>query len=474
METKEAYAEEEVSITKEGLLQTMKIEIVKVREENEKLRATLGQVMKEYKSLEAHYHSIVQQKEANNNFEASKVQDQESKKHPKITILSMGEESSGTKHENSTEFTELFSKSKEKCTEVHEDLVLRLDCKYNGSNSVMSENVTNPSSEDSFEAPKDKEKETWPPNKLSKKLNGEDGDEETPQPTVKRARVSVRARCDAPTMNDGCQWRKYGQKIAKGNPCPRGYYRCTVVPGCPVRKQVQRCAEDPAILITTYEGTHNHPLPAAATAMASTTSAAASMLLSGPTSSTSPFTAPYSTNHLSYTNQLSNHTADVYPSHTMYTSPSHPTITLDLTKPTPSHAAPQSPFNPYNAKTFNHNVGLLGQSYLPPGSSIVSSFPPNQSALTDTLAKAIATNPNFQSVLAAAITSYVGGQDAKSQVPRNNLSLDHELKWGEHLALGTKHNNDPNAMGVSRDFATRSSSLFMDPSAPMDKAKYLS
>ncbi|OVA15888.1 DNA-binding WRKY [Macleaya cordata] len=57
---------------------------------------------------------------------------------------------------------------------------------------------------------------------------------------------------------DDFSWRKYGQKPIKGSPHPRGYYKCSSLRGCPARKHVERALDDPAMLIVTYEGEHNH------------------------------------------------------------------------------------------------------------------------------------------------------------------------------------------------------------------------
>ncbi|KAL6847269.1 hypothetical protein ACP4OV_023122 [Aristida adscensionis] len=87
----------------------------------------------------------------------------------------------------------------------------------------------------------------------------------------KRRKLRIKRSIKVPAISnkisdippDEYSWRKYGQKPIKGSPHPRGYYKCSSVRGCPARKHVERCVDDPAMLIVTYEGEHNHTrLPA--------------------------------------------------------------------------------------------------------------------------------------------------------------------------------------------------------------------
>ncbi|XP_021773188.1 probable WRKY transcription factor 74 [Chenopodium quinoa] len=76
---------------------------------------------------------------------------------------------------------------------------------------------------------------------------------------VKRSiKVPAISNKNADIPHDEYSWRKYGQKPIKGSPHPRGYYKCSSVRGCPARKHVERCLEEPTMLIVTYEGEHNH------------------------------------------------------------------------------------------------------------------------------------------------------------------------------------------------------------------------
>ncbi|XP_038883206.1 WRKY transcription factor 71 [Benincasa hispida] len=77
----------------------------------------------------------------------------------------------------------------------------------------------------------------------------------------REARVAFMTKSEVDHLEDGYRWRKYGQKAVKNSAYPRSYYRCTTQK-CGVKKRVERSFEDPSIVITTYEGQHNHPIPA--------------------------------------------------------------------------------------------------------------------------------------------------------------------------------------------------------------------
>ncbi|KAL1080656.1 hypothetical protein V6Z11_D09G007900 [Gossypium hirsutum] len=89
----------------------------------------------------------------------------------------------------------------------------------------------------------------------SKKVNKPKKERQQREP-----RFAFLTKAEIDVLEDGYRWRKYGQKAVKNSPYPRSYYRCTTQK-CGVKKRVERSFQDPSVVITTYEGRHNHQIP---------------------------------------------------------------------------------------------------------------------------------------------------------------------------------------------------------------------
>nr|WGV38244.1 WRKY [Loropetalum chinense var. rubrum] len=127
------------------------------------------------------------------------------------------------------------------------------------NSSVSSSSAEVGAEEDSGKSRKEKHKKGLEVEgeESSKKGNkGKKKGEKSPR----EPRFAFMTKSEVDHLEDGYRWRKYGQKAVKNSPYPRSYYRCTTQK-CTVKKRVERSFEDPSIVITTYEGQHNHQIP---------------------------------------------------------------------------------------------------------------------------------------------------------------------------------------------------------------------
>ncbi|CAA0831057.1 Probable WRKY transcription factor 9 [Striga hermonthica] len=406
------FTKEELSI--------MKMKMNRMREENKFLRDAVEMTMKNYNNLQTKYNMIQQN--------GLKIKDSN------MVFLPNGSRQKADPTGEPADKSISGFNSDRASTSQEEDEVVKENIDDDDDELGLSLKVPNSSCSkvelDRHQEIKEKREEaatrgfTPIQSELnSNNLNGFINNNMINSPPNKRARVSVRARCEAAT--------------------------------------VQRCLEDRSILITTYEGTHNHPLPIGAASMLSAASSAPTNFLMldannhpFPTNRMQPSTLNYPHYPYGLHNNINNSPLLINPSSLNYMpnlrglNPNFhhdPTrgIVLDLTNNVGSSSNSMSPLGHSNwmpkQVDFNGNT-ILSQLFASPNrhlvqdmghkvldhhqGNIISSKSP---IMTAENSSQIANDPKLRMAVAAAISSLVNKES--QTIPTNVLSKDGEKSW---------------------------------------------
>lgn len=186
-------------------LESAKAEMGEVREENERLKVLLSRIVKDYQDLRMHFFDVIKKEETNK----KSMDTSTTAEADELVSLSLGRTlstSSTHDHQPRKDHHEIMKKnSKDDDNEVMNEagLALELGCRsFEPAAAVDHEPIkVNSSSENNSSGGDPKEDEVteiWPPSKM---LKTRDDDVSQQQTHLKKARVSVRARCDAPTVS---------------------------------------------------------------------------------------------------------------------------------------------------------------------------------------------------------------------------------------------------------------------------------
>lgn len=173
-------------------------------EENERLKQCLNQAMKDYQTLQKKFHEISQQdsKQSSDNNQMATLptpQQDDDDDDDDLVSLSLGRSSSldskkpivKTNYNTDDQVSIRSSKSNDDDEEAKErSLDLGLECKFEVSSNGV-DHVTKDGDEGVVK------------NDVTNNNNGGSGDDDEVghQPPMKKARVSVRVRCDGPTVS---------------------------------------------------------------------------------------------------------------------------------------------------------------------------------------------------------------------------------------------------------------------------------